>query len=136
MSNFAAILFFTFLLWAVKIYLHANFRALFFWLWVVKIYFHAKFWASSLKIERFGGHFVFWRPFCFWWPFCFSLFGCERSRSTSMRNFGLLAQKMAILENDPPLTPLTSLYLSAYVSVITMQNFELLAQKLTKLWLF
>ena len=38
--------------------------------------------------------------------------------------------------NPPPLMPLTSLYLSAWSRVTTMQNFGLLAQKLTELWLF
>ena len=49
---------------------------------------------------------------------------------------------MAILVHDPPLTPLnpqpltplTSLYLNILSGAATMQNFGLLAQKLTELW--
>ena len=38
--------------------------------------------------------------------------------------------------NPPPLMPLTSLYLSSWSRVTTMQNFRLLTQKVTDLWLF
>ena len=68
---------------------------------LVKSYYHTKFQTSSSKIDRF----------------------------------------MAILVHDPPRTPLnptplmllTSLYLNPWSRTTTMQNFGLLAQKLTKL---